>query len=137
MRNIPKDKSLYGHGRVRRDSGWGNTGALLPEPKIRLFTCPKCGNPSLTVFRSISRGKLNVHCHTCKLTSSFNISDEGLLNVQKGYDEFIDNYNRESARCCSVCKEKISDGVYNYSVEHFGIPLCMNHQKTFAGKKPA
>jgi hypothetical protein len=31
---------------------------------------------------------------------------------------------------CSVCKEVLSEGVNQYSIEHFGKPLCMNHQKT-------
>jgi very-short-patch-repair endonuclease len=30
---------------------------------------------------------------------------------------------------CNVCKETISEEVYEYSKSHFGKPLCMNHQK--------
>ena len=30
---------------------------------------------------------------------------------------------------CSVCKQTISDKVYEYSMNHFGRPLCINHQK--------
>lgn len=31
---------------------------------------------------------------------------------------------------CSVCKEKISSQVYDFSTKRFGSALCMNHQKT-------
>lgn len=31
---------------------------------------------------------------------------------------------------CYVCKETISDQVYDYSMKHFGTALCMAHQKT-------
>ena len=30
---------------------------------------------------------------------------------------------------CSICKEVLSEGVYLYSIEHFGKPLCLQHQK--------
>jgi very-short-patch-repair endonuclease len=33
---------------------------------------------------------------------------------------------------CSVCKETISDNVYNFSMKKFGKALCMVHQKTIA-----
>jgi very-short-patch-repair endonuclease len=31
---------------------------------------------------------------------------------------------------CSVCKDNISNQVYDYSMNHFGAALCRNHQKT-------
>jgi hypothetical protein len=31
---------------------------------------------------------------------------------------------------CRVCKKVLSEGVNQYSIEHFGKPLCMHHQKT-------
>lgn len=31
---------------------------------------------------------------------------------------------------CSICKEILSEGVNQYSIEHFGKPLCLQHQKT-------
>jgi len=31
---------------------------------------------------------------------------------------------------CVICKEAISQGVYQYSTKQFGKPLCMQHQKT-------
>ncbi|MFX1521781.1 MAG: hypothetical protein ACFFCD_17890 [Promethearchaeota archaeon] len=30
---------------------------------------------------------------------------------------------------CSICKEKISEKVTDYSIRHFGKALCMNHQR--------
>jgi very-short-patch-repair endonuclease len=31
---------------------------------------------------------------------------------------------------CMVCNETVSNQVYDYSINHFGAPLCMTHQKT-------
>jgi len=36
---------------------------------------------------------------------------------------------------CSSCKEGISEGVYQYSMNHFSKPLCMQHQRTAVPKK--
>jgi len=33
---------------------------------------------------------------------------------------------------CNVCKVSISEKVYEYSMAHFGKPLCMQHQKAIA-----
>ena len=30
---------------------------------------------------------------------------------------------------CNICRETISEEVYEYSKKHFGRALCMNHQK--------
>lgn len=30
---------------------------------------------------------------------------------------------------CNICKETISEEVYEYSIKHFGKALCMNHQR--------
>lgn len=35
---------------------------------------------------------------------------------------------------CSVCQESISGGVYEYSVNHFGKPLCIEHQREVSPK---
>lgn len=32
---------------------------------------------------------------------------------------------------CSVCKRSISEGVYNYSINNFGVALCRKHQSTY------
>ena len=31
---------------------------------------------------------------------------------------------------CNVCKQTISEAVYEYSKSHFGIPLCLDHQES-------
>jgi hypothetical protein len=36
---------------------------------------------------------------------------------------------------CIVCKKSISQRVHQYSMDNFGKPLCMEHQKTAANKK--
>jgi len=36
---------------------------------------------------------------------------------------------------CNICKKTISKNVVSYSMNHYGKPLCMEHQKTFASKK--
>lgn len=38
---------------------------------------------------------------------------------------------------CSVCKETISEKVYEYSIDHFGKALCINHQKMTPKKQAA
>jgi hypothetical protein len=35
---------------------------------------------------------------------------------------------------CSLCKKRISEGVYRYSLKHFGKALCMDHQKASQNK---
>jgi very-short-patch-repair endonuclease len=36
---------------------------------------------------------------------------------------------------CNVCKETISEEVYEYSKKHFSKPLCMNHQRMLKDDK--
>ena len=35
---------------------------------------------------------------------------------------------------CTICKKRISEGVYDYSLRHFGKALCMKHQNDFKHK---
>jgi very-short-patch-repair endonuclease len=39
-------------------------------------------------------------------------------------------FHTPQTNTCSVCRESISGQVYNFSMNHFGAALCMNHQKT-------
>jgi hypothetical protein len=36
---------------------------------------------------------------------------------------------------CSICKEPISERIHQYSMNHFGKALCIEHQKTATPKK--
>lgn len=37
--------------------------------------------------------------------------------------------------CCSICKQAISEGVHQFSMDRFGKALCMEHQKTGKSEK--
>ena len=39
-------------------------------------------------------------------------------------------FHAPQTNICSVCRESISGQVYDFSMNHFGAALCMNHQKT-------
>lgn len=123
---IPKDKSLHGRGGRIWGSAWNDYKRPIPKPKMKLFNCPKCGKIKLRVLRDIRKKHLNFYCDNCKFSSSFKVSEKGLYNIREGYYEFADNFF--STPHCSLCRAKISEGVYKYSVKHFGKALCMNHQ---------
>jgi very-short-patch-repair endonuclease len=48
-------------------------------------------------------------------------------NIQKLIP--INNLAQQAKYFCNVCKQPISDRVYDYSMTHYGKPLCMTHQR--------
>jgi transcription elongation factor Elf1 len=91
---MPKDKSLHGIG----GKNWENpddVGTLIPESKIEPFICPRCGKKSLTLVRKPNERTVFAFCCTCRLDSSFEVSDEELESEQKWYDEFVANHYEE------------------------------------------
>jgi len=41
----------------------------------------------------------------------------------------------QSHYCCNICKKRITEDVYRYSVDNFGKALCRKHQGTRQAKK--
>jgi transcription elongation factor Elf1 len=93
---MPKDKSLHGIG----GKMWENPDSVIDpsipesslESKIEAYECPQCGKKSLTLVRKPNERTVIVFCSTCRLDSSFEVSDEELKNEQKWYDKFVASY---------------------------------------------
>lgn len=95
--SMPKDKSLHGIG----GKIWENpddVDTLIPEtnPESKEpFVCPRCRKKSLTLVRKPNERTVIAFCCSCRLDSSFEVSDEELESEQKWYDEFVANHYEE------------------------------------------
>ena len=83
------------------------------------------------------------------LTNSNKITKEKILSLSQATEKNLTNPNENQQTTkeptteniatgyyCTICKETISNNVYNFSKNRYGKPLCMTHQKTIAIPPP-